>query len=609
MDQDPKKIRRPTKRPMASKNVHIDQECSNCLGCSFSNLNSSQSISPEHYTLSTLKEEISKFDNGCIDKAHAVQSLQYHLAILERYRNEVSNLMIQVEHARLSSRPEQVSKAQVVNYNIPLKIRSGFHHPSTESSSSRNSVIIPSNFLHGSTSSANLLSMTRSSTPLSPSASSSSISFPIQRSPSSPASSRDKLRSASSEPNSLLPQVSDALMDKSSTLINNQNTLENKNDDDVTFLGSQDSFFRAHSDPLNTLSSVSFSSSSATLPISNIASIPRSMSASHFSRNSNSVDGQGDKDSSSGNAPNSTSTKSMTALTIWNNVNKFFVVTPTVEQFQPRLQLSEVPDPKLPLGPHYSIGINQKLKQKFKNGNVQLRIPPEVIAESPEGVTSIIFHRLLAAFVTLSASEVNSLKRKNSQNRVNPDDNTSREDNRDLSSDLTSRSSSDISNLIEDNSNENSNISVFQPKVIDTSSLSCPKPDSKNYQNLNYFDDYCNVEQYPVNVAGTSIYSMCPFEQKLMLEVQSLNLIPEPSGLKMTDNEVMNDIIDKTKELKQVTDETNKMKTCLLETLKKEEKGLLERKEKSKKWGTVSFRVEQGPKKDLKRPKKRDKLI
>ena len=102
---------------------------------------------------------------------------------------------------------------------------------------------------------------------------------------------------------------------------------------------------------------------------------------------------------------------------------------------------------------------------------------------------------------------------------------------------------------------------------------------------------------------------MCPFEQKLMLEVQSLNLIPEPSGLKMTDNEVMNDIIDKTKELRQVTDETNKMKTCLLETLKKEEKRLLERKEKSKKWGTVSFRVEQGPKKDLKRPKKRDKLI
>ena len=77
----------------------------------------------------------------------------------------------------------------------------------------------------------------------------------------------------------------------------------------------------------------------------------------------------------------------------------------------------------------------------------------------------------------------------------------------------------------------------------------------------------------------------------------------------MTDNEVMNDIIQKSKELKQVADETNRMKMDLLETLKNKEKELLERKEKSKKWGSVSFKVEQGQKKDLKRPKKRDKLI
>lgn len=629
MSHDPEAIRRPTKRPRASKMVHIDQDCSNCPG-SFSN-NSSQSISPENYSLSSLKTEISKFSDGCIDKNHVLQYLQYiHLTLLERYRNDLSNALSQIEREHLTSRTEQISKAKVVDYDLPIKSRFGYHNQ-IDSNNTRPSVTISPSALHGSSSSANLSSISRSHSTISSSASTTSISFP-QRAPSSPGSLRDKTRSTFSEPNSISPQIgNDSLSDKNSTITNTSaNQFEAKNDEDAIF-GNQDSFFRSNTDPTNGMCSISFASSSASIPSSSAAAIPRSMSASHFSRNS-ATDGQGEKDSSSNNSPSkssASSTKSMTALTIWNNVNKFFVVTPTVEQFQQRLQPSEPPDIKLPLGPHYSIGINQRLKQKFKNGNVQLRIPPEVIAESPEGVTSIIFHRLLAAFVTLDVNDLAYLKSKKDQYEENQDEENFEEEQNAFRG-SNSLPPSEFSNEIE-NSNEiekpikisnfrsTQNLGGYtnvndnfggQQKIIDARSFSYSKADiNSRYQNLNYISDFPNAEQYPVNVAGTSIYSMCPFEQKLMLEVQSLNLVPEPSGLKMTDNEVMNDIIQKSKELKQVADETNRMKMDLLETLKNKEKELLERKEKSKKWGSVSFKVEQGQKKDLKRPKKRDKLI
>lgn len=590
MNNDPKPIRRPTKRPGASKSVHIDQEYANGPGCPFSN-NSSQSISPDNYTLSTLKTEIDNSENGNITTNRALQHLQYHLSLLKRIRKKFTK--IQTERTLLSSRPEQISKAQIIDYNLPLKIRSGCHQ--SDSSSSRPSVTISSNSLHGSTSTVNLLSISRTHTaPLTSSISTASIPV-LPRSPS-PASIRERTRSSSSSSSTEInPSSNQVIIETSVDKINSNigTTSDSKPDED-----NQESFLRFHSDPTTGIGSVSFSSSSATILNTQAASIPRSMSASHFTRNSgSSQDGQGEKDSPN-NGSNSSSTKSMTALTIWNNVNKFFVITPTIEQFQSKLQTSELPDTKVPLGPHYSIGINQKLKQKFKNGNVQLRIPPGVIAESPEGVTSIIFHRLLASFVTLDVDDLLSIKKNQYQENLNDE---SIEDESNSLKRLNSISSSEISNESE-NFNE-----INQPKIIDTSSLSYSKNDSFN--NWNYICDYSNMEQFPVNIAGTSFYSMCPFEQKLMLEVQSLNLVPEPSGLKMTDNEVMNDILQKTKELKQITDENNQMKMEFLDTLKSREKDLLDRKEKSKKWGSVSFKVEQGQKKDLKRPKKRDKLI
>ncbi|OHS93884.1 hypothetical protein TRFO_02432 [Tritrichomonas foetus] len=282
--------------------------------------------------------------------------------------------------------------------------------------------------------------------------------------------------------------------------------------------------------------------------------------------------------------------KSMSSLTIWNNVNRFFVVAPTMEAFQAKLQASEAPDTKIQLGPHYSIGINQKLKQKYKNGNVQLRIPPEVMAESPEGATPIIFHRLLAALVNFNVSDLNALKKEAGQNNRQID----------LSSNSSPVRGSDYIN--HSNLENPSNLGNLSNCENSSNFIA-----SSNYgENPSLME---NSTQFPVNVAGSSVYSMYPFEQKLMLEVQSLNLTPDASGPRLTDNEVMNDIVMKTEELSHITSETNKIKSHLLEMLKQKEKGLLERRENMKKWGTVSFKLEPGPKKDQKRPKKRDKLV
>jgi hypothetical protein len=48
--------------------------------------------------------------------------------------------------------------------------------------------------------------------------------------------------------------------------------------------------------------------------------------------------------------------------------------------------------------------MNQKLKSKFRQGNVQLRLPPSLAEalEQAEVSPTVIFHRLLSAFVPLS---------------------------------------------------------------------------------------------------------------------------------------------------------------------------------------------------------------
>lgn len=236
------------------------------------------------------------------------------------------------------------------------------------------------------------------------------------------------------------------------------------------------------------------------------------------------------------------STRNMNSSTIWNNVNKFFTITPTVEHFKNFLTPVKLPDTNIQLGQHYSISVNQKLKLKYKNGNVQLRLPPAIV-ETPEQTEispTVVFHRLLSSFIPCDEATI-------------PED---------------------IQKM---------------PSV------------NLNFSNL-------NPDMFPVNHPGTSTYSMLPFEQKLVLEVKSIGLVPDASGPKLTDNEVMNDIIESTQEYKEIIEENNKSRNRILKILEEKEEYLLQRAERAKKWSQVNVKPESAPKNNQKRPKNRDKI-
>ena len=235
-------------------------------------------------------------------------------------------------------------------------------------------------------------------------------------------------------------------------------------------------------------------------------------------------------------------TRSMTSTTIWTNVNKFFAVTPTVDRFRPLLSPAEPPETAIQLGPHYSVSINQKLKQKFRNGNVQLRLPPELV-ESPEQMEispTVMFHRLLSSFV--GCDEESYRSRKPHKVAINL------------------------------------NVPVFSRSM------------------------------FPSNHPGTSPYSLLPFEQKLVNEVRALGLTPDGNGPKLTDNEVMNEIMEKSRALGELMRETNALRREMMEELARKERRLIERAEMAKKWAMLPVKQEQSQKKDQKRAKKRDKL-
>ncbi|KAH0793211.1 hypothetical protein GPJ56_002920 [Histomonas meleagridis] len=222
----------------------------------------------------------------------------------------------------------------------------------------------------------------------------------------------------------------------------------------------------------------------------------------------------------------------MNSSTIWNNVNRFFTVTPRVETLQKFLQPTELPDTKVPMGAHYSIAINQRLKQKYKNGNVQLRLPSLVISQNAEGTQSDIFHRLLSAFVECK-----------------------------------------------------------------------PPPTPPTHPPPQEIEED-EVSQFPDNYFGTSPYSHLSIEQKITVEIKALGLIPENTGSRLTDNEVMKDIVEKTQELKEVIERNNKAKLKILQVLQSKEEMLMKREERAKQWSTISTKPEVAPRKEHKKPKK-----
>jgi hypothetical protein len=183
--------------------------------------------------------------------------------------------------------------------------------------------------------------------------------------------------------------------------------------------------------------------------------------------------------------------------------------------------------------------MNQKLKTKFKQGNVQLRFPPALVdAGVSDGSPTLLFHRLLSAFV--------------------PTD-----------------------------------VKVFKPKQAQRP---CGTVTFSNF----------NPSQFPVNYAGTSTYSQLPFEQKLTMEVRALSLVPDGSAPRLTDNEVMGEIMDKSQQLSQLMQESNALRSSILAELEAKQKTLAARAEMAKQWAALPPKLETPSKKEQKRPKKRD---
>ena len=234
----------------------------------------------------------------------------------------------------------------------------------------------------------------------------------------------------------------------------------------------------------------------------------------------------------------------LNSFTIWNNAHRFFSQIPTITNLSKYLTESSLPDTNVPLGPHYSISINQKLKAKFSK--CALRLPNSMLENTgnSEIATNVLFPRLLAAFV--DASDCNDEIRN------------------------ISESSESNSNLSLSKSNSTSNISA------DFNDLDIP---DQVFSNTGV-----NFSLIPSSIPGTNSFSCLPFEQKLLMEVHFLGLEPNSEAPPLTDNEVMNDIMEIKQELKLVTDETNPLREEITQILISKEPELLQREEKIKLW-------------------------
>ena len=262
--------------------------------------------------------------------------------------------------------------------------------------------------------------------------------------------------------------------------------------------------------------------------------------------------------------PEVTTSRSINSNTIWHNTQKFFQTIPTYAKLEKYLKPSKRPDTNIQLGPHYSISINEKLRKKFSNGNVLIRLPSSIL-DSPEHTkisATEIFHRLLSSFVP-----------------VNDYDN--------LDSNKISDSNSELNN----HNNHNNTLNESQTHFNDLSSS-------------DFRHSIQNSSSIPTEVAGTTLYSRLPFEQKLMMEVEFLDLKPNSSIPRMADNEVMSDILEKAKIYSRTIRKTNKIKKQIIAKLLEKEPLFRKREEQKKEWSKFIIPPETLiPKDSLQSPK------
>ena len=239
--------------------------------------------------------------------------------------------------------------------------------------------------------------------------------------------------------------------------------------------------------------------------------------------------------------------KQLSSTTIWNSVQKFFNIIPSYENFKKILDPIEISNELLPLGPHYSLSINKKLSQRFRNESILLKIPSNFMNSSShiEASTSVIFHRLLS--------------------------------------------------------------SLISPLEFESTQKEFSQKTEIGYSETELFQVDDNI--FPNDICGTSNYSILTFEEKLPLEIKSLNLIPNNNEPLLTDNEIMNEIHQLQTEFSNYINYSNKIRNYISNLIKINEKNIIERHQKIKNWGIIIEKCEQIQKKQQGRPKSRDKLV
>jgi hypothetical protein len=113
---------------------------------------------------------------------------------------------------------------------------------------------------------------------------------------------------------------------------------------------------------------------------------------------------------------------------------------------------------------------------------------------------------------------------------------------------------------------------------------------------------------FPENFAGTSRYSQVSFEQKLILEVKALDLMPDMSMPKLTDNEVMNAMVEKRKELEGLLAVSNGLRKTVLTELEDKQETLLARAALSRQFVMTAPKPEVAQKRSQKRTKSGEKF-
>ena len=96
--------------------------------------------------------------------------------------------------------------------------------------------------------------------------------------------------------------------------------------------------------------------------------------------------------------------RQLSAMSIWTQENKFLGVVPTEANLSAYLYPITMVHKRGQLGQHYSIKFNEKLRHKFKNDSVQIRVPLTLASPALQLQQSseMTFHRLLCALVPLA---------------------------------------------------------------------------------------------------------------------------------------------------------------------------------------------------------------